>query len=59
MHASLESIIQESKNKLIQTLFSTSIAQKGKLTFNSVGSKFKLQLAHLMEKLKNNVSFSF
>ncbi|XP_066252455.1 myosin heavy chain 95F isoform X2 [Euwallacea similis] len=54
LHASLEGIIQESKNKLIQTLFSTSMAQKGKLTFVSVGSKFKTQLQELMEKLKNN-----
>lgn len=54
LHASLESIIQESKNNLIQKLFSTTIAQKGKLTFISVGSKFKTQLAELMEKLKSN-----
>nr|CAI5863966.1 unnamed protein product [Callosobruchus analis] len=54
LHASLESIIQESKNKLIETLFSTSMAQKGKLTFVSVGSKFKTQLGELMEKLKSN-----
>lgn len=55
MHASLEGIIQESSNKFIQTLFATSNAQKGKLTFISVGSKFKSQLAELMEKLRNNV----
>lgn len=55
LHASLESIIQESKNKLIQVLFTNSIAQKGKLTFISVGNKFKTQLGELMEKLKSNV----
>ncbi|CAG9815351.1 unnamed protein product [Phaedon cochleariae] len=54
LHASLEGIIQESKIKLIQTLFSTSSTLKGKLTFNSVGNKFKMQLGELMEKLKNN-----
>lgn len=32
------------------------MAQKGKLTFVSVGSKFKSQLQELLEKLRNNVS---
>lgn len=54
LHASLEGIIQESKSKLIQKLFANSIAQKGKLTFISVGNKFKTQLGELMEKLKSN-----
>lgn len=54
LHASLEIIIQDSENKLIQTLFATSMAQKGKLTFVSVGSKFKTQLQELMEKLRSN-----
>ncbi|XP_076257513.1 myosin heavy chain 95F jaguar isoform X3 [Rhynchophorus ferrugineus] len=54
LHASLEGIVQESNNKLIQTLFSTSVAQKGKLTFISVGNKFKTQLQELMDKLRNN-----
>ncbi|XP_025829691.1 myosin heavy chain 95F isoform X2 [Agrilus planipennis] len=55
LHASLEGIVQESKNKLIQSLFAnTTTAQKGKLTFISVGNKFKTQLAELMEKLRNN-----
>ncbi|CAH0558642.1 unnamed protein product [Brassicogethes aeneus] len=54
LHASLEGIIQESRNTFIQNLFSTSIAQKGKLTFISVGNKFKTQLGELMEKLQNN-----
>lgn len=55
LHASLEGIVQESSNKLIQTLFATSNTQKGKLTFISVGSKFKTQLSELMEKLQSNV----
>lgn len=55
MHASLEGIVQDSKSKLIQTLFATSNAQKGKLTFISVGNKFKTQLLELMEKLRKNV----
>uniref|UniRef100_A0A6P7FRP1 Myosin heavy chain 95F n=1 Tax=Diabrotica virgifera virgifera TaxID=50390 RepID=A0A6P7FRP1_DIAVI len=56
LHASLEGIIQESKNKFIQTLFSISTTLKGKLTFSSVGNKFKIQLGELMEKLRCNVS---
>ncbi|KRT78215.1 Myosin head, partial [Oryctes borbonicus] len=54
LHASLEGIIQESSNKLIQSLFSTSNTLKGKLSFISVGNKFKMQLAALMEKLRQN-----
>jgi myosin-6 len=55
LHASLEGIVQDSKNKLIQTLFANSNAQKGKLTFISVGNKFKTQLLELMDKLRKNV----
>lgn len=55
LHASLEGIVQESSNKLIQLLFATANAQKGKLTFISVGNKFKTQLGKLMDKLKSNV----
>ncbi|XP_049820638.1 myosin heavy chain 95F isoform X2 [Aethina tumida] len=54
LHASLESIIQESKNQFIQTLFANSSTLKGKLTFISVGNKFKTQLGELMEKLQSN-----
>ncbi|XP_044259519.1 myosin heavy chain 95F isoform X2 [Tribolium madens] len=54
LHASLEGIVQDSKSKLIQILFATSNAQKGKLTFISVGTKFKTQLLELMEKLRKN-----
>jgi myosin-6 len=55
----LEGLIQESKNPFLQSLFasSTNISQqKGKLTFISVGSKFKTQLGELMDKLKSAVS---
>ena len=48
--------MQESSNKLVQGLFSMLNSQKGKLTFISVGSKFKSQLGELMDKLNNNVS---
>lgn len=54
LHASLEGIVQESDNKLVKSLFATSESQKGKLSFISVGNKFKTQLAELMEKLRNN-----
>lgn len=56
LHASLEGIVQESSNKFVKSLFATANAQKGKLTFISVGSKFKSQLAELMDKLRSNVS---
>lgn len=59
LHASLEGIVQESSNKFIKSLFATANAQKGKLTFISVGSKFKSQLAELMEKLRSNVSNAY
>lgn len=38
-------------------MFATSNTLKGKLSFISVGSKFKAQLGELMEKLRNNVSY--
>ncbi|XP_066994103.2 myosin heavy chain 95F [Anabrus simplex] len=55
LHASLEGLIQESKNPFLQSLFSTTNTpqQKGKLAFDSVGSKFKTQLGLLMDKLKS------
>lgn len=56
LHASLEGLIQESKNPFLQSLFTSSSnlsQQKGKLTFISVGSKFKTQLGELMDKLKS------
>lgn len=53
LHASLEGLVQESQNPLIQKLFATSNSLKGKLSFISVGSKFKTQLEELMEKLRS------
>lgn len=55
LHASLEGLIQESKNPFLQSLFAgnNSGSLKGKLTFISVGSKFKSQLTELMDKLKS------
>lgn len=54
LHASLEGLIQESGNKFLRTQFANHSSQKGKLTFISVGSKFKTQLGELMDKLKSN-----
>ncbi|KAK3924050.1 Myosin heavy chain 95F [Frankliniella fusca] len=54
LHASLEGLVQESKNSFLQNLFANSAvpaAQKGKLTFISVGNKFRQQLGELMDKL--------
>ncbi|XP_044727037.1 myosin heavy chain 95F isoform X2 [Chrysoperla carnea] len=55
LHASLEGLVQESGHRLLKSLFqsSNSSLQKGKLTFISVGSKFKSQLSELMDKLKS------
>jgi myosin-6 len=46
---------QECTNSFISSLFingENSDSQKGKLTFVSVGNKFKRQLEELMEKLR-------
>ncbi|KAK7108574.1 unconventional myosin-VI-like isoform X2 [Littorina saxatilis] len=55
LHASLEFLIQDSKNPLLQRLFTGEKAPTaktaGKLIFISVGSKFRKQLDVLMEKL--------
>lgn len=58
LHASLEALVVESSNPLLKVLFAnnTNLSAKGKLTFISVGSKFKTQLGELMEKLEKNVS---
>lgn len=55
LHASLEGLIQESSNSFLRTNFANTTCPKGKLTFISVGSKFKTQLGELMDKLKSNV----
>ncbi|TMW48172.1 hypothetical protein DOY81_006742 [Sarcophaga bullata] len=56
LHASLEGLVQECENPLLKSLFpsGSSTATRGKLNFISVGSKFKTQLAELMEKLEKN-----
>ncbi|XP_037818978.1 myosin heavy chain 95F isoform X4 [Lucilia sericata] len=56
LHASLEGLVQECENTLLKSLFpsGSSNATRGKLNFISVGSKFKTQLAELMEKLEKN-----
>ncbi|KAF4523011.1 hypothetical protein B566_EDAN007441 [Ephemera danica] len=58
LHASLEGIVQESKNPFVRKLFALTSGgsqgqQKGKLNFISVGSKFRSQLEELMEKLRS------
>ncbi|KAJ8315600.1 hypothetical protein KUTeg_007750 [Tegillarca granosa] len=52
LHASLESLIQDSKNQLLKKLFENIQTSSGKLNFISVGSKFRSQLVILMQKLK-------
>ncbi|XP_011295457.1 myosin heavy chain 95F isoform X2 [Musca domestica] len=55
LHASLEGLVQECENPLLKSLFSSGTTSvRGKLNFISVGSKFKTQLAELMEKLEKN-----
>ena len=60
LHASLEGLVQECKQTFVRALFEEqnqnkkgSESKKGKLTFVSVGSKFKTQLEELMEKLRS------
>lgn len=58
LHASLECLVQESGNPLIKKIFVNASSTKGKLSFISVGSKFKSQLQELMDKLtKNGTNF--
>ncbi|XP_070491235.1 myosin heavy chain 95F isoform X2 [Chironomus tepperi] len=55
LHASLECLVQESGNPLMKQIFqNNSTSTKGKLSFISVGSKFKSQLQELMNKLEKN-----
>ncbi|XP_053970179.1 myosin heavy chain 95F isoform X3 [Anastrepha ludens] len=56
LHASLEGLVQECENPLLKTLFpsGSNTSLRGKLNFISVGSKFKSQLAELMDKLEKN-----
>lgn len=56
LHASLEGLMQETKNSFLRGLFNVSDSKpslsKGKLSFISVGSKFRSQLQALMQKLQ-------
>ena len=59
LHASLEGLVQECKQSFVRALYEEksnkkgSESKKGKLTFVSVGGKFKTQLEELMEKLRS------
>uniref|UniRef100_A0A8C7ZIV6 Unconventional myosin-VI n=1 Tax=Oryzias sinensis TaxID=183150 RepID=A0A8C7ZIV6_9TELE len=62
LHMSLESLVCESKDKFVRQLFENSSTLKdskqkaGKLSFISVGNKFKTQLNLLLEKLRSTGS---
>ncbi|XP_046874270.1 unconventional myosin-VI-like [Hypomesus transpacificus] len=62
LHMSLESLVCESKDKFVRELFENSSNSKdskqkaGKLSFISVGNKFKTQLNLLLEKLRSTGS---
>ncbi|XP_030054919.1 unconventional myosin-VI isoform X3 [Microcaecilia unicolor] len=62
LHMSLESLVCESKDKFVRELFETVNNNKdpkqktGKLSFISVGNKFKTQLNLLLEKLRSTGS---
>ncbi|XP_032072182.1 unconventional myosin-VI [Thamnophis elegans] len=63
LHMSLESLICESKDKFIRLLFESNTnnnkdtkQKAGKLSFISVGTKFKTQLNLLLEKLRSTGS---
>uniref|UniRef100_A0A3Q2PHA5 Unconventional myosin-VI n=1 Tax=Fundulus heteroclitus TaxID=8078 RepID=A0A3Q2PHA5_FUNHE len=62
LHMSLESLVSESKDAFVRRLFENSsssrdVKQKaGKLSFISVGNKFKTQLNILLDKLRSTGS---
>uniref|UniRef100_A0A8C1J0Z5 Unconventional myosin-VI n=1 Tax=Cyprinus carpio TaxID=7962 RepID=A0A8C1J0Z5_CYPCA len=62
LHMSLESLVCESKDKFVRDLFENNSNSKdskqkaGKLSFISVGNKFKTQLNLLLEKLRSTGS---
>ncbi|CAB1342763.1 unnamed protein product, partial [Coregonus sp. 'balchen'] len=62
LHMSLECLVSESKDRFIRELFENSNNTKdskqkaGKLSFISVGNKFKTQLNILLEKLRSTGS---
>ncbi|XP_071114044.1 unconventional myosin-VI-like isoform X1 [Haliotis cracherodii] len=53
LHASLQFLVQESKNTLLRKLFEGMEVTSGKLGFISVGTKFRKQLTVLMDKLRS------
>ncbi|XP_063079267.1 myosin VIa isoform X2 [Engraulis encrasicolus] len=62
LHMSLESMVSESKDRFVRELFENSNNTKdskqkaGKLSFISVGNKFKTQLNILLDKLRSTGS---
>uniref|UniRef100_W5LCV8 Unconventional myosin-VI n=1 Tax=Astyanax mexicanus TaxID=7994 RepID=W5LCV8_ASTMX len=62
LHMSLESLVCESKDRFVRDLFENNSNSKdskqkaGKLSFISVGNKFKTQLNLLLEKLRSTGS---
>uniref|UniRef100_A0A8C6LLF3 Unconventional myosin-VI n=1 Tax=Nothobranchius furzeri TaxID=105023 RepID=A0A8C6LLF3_NOTFU len=61
LHMSLESLVSESKDKFVRELFENNTSKDskqkaGKLSFISVGNKFKTQLNLLLEKLRSTGS---
>nr|XP_043905499.1 myosin VIa isoform X3 [Solea senegalensis] len=62
LHLSLQTLVSESKDRFVRELFENSnnskdVKQKaGKLSFISVGNKFKTQLNILLEKLRSTGS---
>uniref|UniRef100_A0A671USV6 Unconventional myosin-VI n=1 Tax=Sparus aurata TaxID=8175 RepID=A0A671USV6_SPAAU len=62
LHMSLECLVSESKDRFVRELFENSnnskdVKQKaGKLSFISVGNKFKMQLNILLDKLRSTGS---
>ncbi|XP_059211845.1 myosin VIa [Centropristis striata] len=62
LHMSLECLVSESKDRFVRELFENSNNSKdmkqkaGKLSFISVGNKFKTQLNILLEKLRSTGS---
>lgn len=58
LHYSLEKLVSGSSDKLVRRLFEKAgvASTKGKLSFISVGNKFKTQLGSLLDKLENTGS---
>uniref|UniRef100_A0A3P9P6K0 Unconventional myosin-VI n=2 Tax=Poecilia reticulata TaxID=8081 RepID=A0A3P9P6K0_POERE len=62
LHMSLESLVSESKDGFVRRLFENAASSRdakqkaGKLSFISVGNKFKMQLNILLDKLRSTGS---